>query len=57
MLSAPERSEFEEAGVLVELVGEAGDAIRMDLSALPAISPNAHPTPRLMIAPGLYQAA
>ena len=34
MLSAPERSEFEETGALVELVGEAGDAILMDLSAL-----------------------
>ena len=53
MLSAPERSEFEETGVLVELVGEAGDAILMDLSALPAISPNVHPNPRPMIAPGL----
>lgn len=42
---------------VVELVGEAGDAILMDLSALHAISPNVHSTPRLMIAQGLYRAA
>lgn len=58
-----DRERFLEAGKasdgtplrVVELVGEAGDAILMDLCALHTVAPNVRPTPRLMIGQGLYR--
>lgn len=42
---------------VVELTGEAGDVVLMDLCALHAVSANVQTVPRLVIGQGLYQPA